>query len=151
MSIDTTADELLTDLHVIAMIPERGRLCIRNGRLSVETNPNGNGVSNIPSNVVLAMRRWWHQDNRTTALTHLGTTLTRSFALTIELHNDREKYNWLIGQFKYAFTHAITGLKNMSLTYNDDANTRARLLVTIDRLTDATAKLDSVDLISDNV
>ena len=139
-TIDAQADELLTDLHVVSMIPENGRLCIRNGNLSVEMHAPNNGLGTIPAHIYIALKRWWFHDNRASALTHVQNTIVKSFALVKELNS--QDHPWLLGQFKESFINAQTGLEHMKMTYTDDANTRARIEVLLERLTDAIYKLD---------
>ena len=63
-------EDLITDLKVISMLKNNGRLCMRNGQLSIE--PSIESKQNIlitwGAYTSLALRRWWNQDNRQNAV-----------------------------------------------------------------------------------
>ena len=137
MSINATADELLTDLHVISLVPPGGRLCIRQGRLSVERNTNGSqqSIYSLPSNISVALRRWFNHDNRTNTIVLMTTSILRTFDLIKEIEkSSKSNSSWLLEQFQEKLRSANKGIENMILTYKNDATTYSKLVIISDRI-----------------
>lgn len=123
-------EDLSTDLKVMSMIKQNGRLCIRNGCLSIE--PEIQNKENIlltwSSRASLALRRWWNQDNRHSAVTKVQSIILKC----------QETYSKLTSDDKIEFSNlcknAAIGLTNLQETYSHDAAVYARLSVYIKNL-----------------
>jgi len=117
-SCQTTAD-LFTDLEVLSMIKEDDKICIRNGRITIErkTHP-----------IKTAVRRWANNDSRRLTIMQINTLISQSLQLCLEARNDSEKI-WVIDQFCKHFTNTLDGLSNLKKTYIEDSAIVARLNV----------------------
>ena len=123
-------EDLCTDLKVIGMIKENGRLCIRNGSLSIEPCPlnKENILLTWASYGSLALRRWWNQDNRQNALLKVQSIILKIHEIYPKL-SETEKHD-----FNQLCTDAATGLSYLQQTYISDAAVNARLSVYIKNL-----------------
>lgn len=123
-------EDLSTDLKVMSMIKENGRLCIRNGCLSIE--PEVHNKENIlltwGSYASLALRRWWNQDNRHSALTKVQSIILKCQETQSKLTSDDKI------EFSKLCKDAAVGLSNLQETYSHDAAVYARLSVYIKNL-----------------
>ena len=121
-------EDLCTDLKVIAMLKENGRLCIRNGHLSIE--PSLKNKENVMytwgSYASLALRRWWNQDNRHSALLKVQSIIMKCHNVVSKLENNTD--------FTQLCKDAANGLTQLQTTYRDDAATSARIGVYIKNL-----------------
>lgn len=124
-------EDILTDLSVISMLQENGRLCIRNGHLSIEPQLDykENVLLTWSSYASLAIRRWWNQDNRQNALLKVQSIIMKCYELLSRLKTDEEKK-----EFANLCTSAANGLKCLQQTYSHDAAVCARLSVYIKNL-----------------
>tara|TARA_B110000977_G_scaffold201646_1_gene297459 strand:- start:5154 stop:5549 length:396 start_codon:yes stop_codon:yes gene_type:complete len=123
-------EDLITDLKVISMLKNNGRLCMRNGQLSIE--PSIESKQNIlitwGAYTSLALRRWWNQDNRQNALLKLQSVILKCHETNEKIATDkREEFVQLCGE-------AANGLLFLKHTYMYDAAVSARLSVYIDTL-----------------
>jgi hypothetical protein len=123
-------EDLSTNLKVISMIKENGRLCIRNGCLSIE--PEIHNKENVfltwGSYASLSLRRWWNQDNRHSAMIKVQSIILKC----------QEVYSKLSPEEKIELSKlckdAAIGLSNLQQTYTHDAAVFARLSVYIKNL-----------------
>ena len=116
-------DNILTDLNVISMLKENNRLCIRNEKLSIDSEVSGRFIYGIASWGIVALKRWWHNDNRDNIIAYLWDLYQRSL-------NYKEEHE----DVSYAITLSIGGLENLCVTYHADHTVVARLRVLINKL-----------------
>lgn len=130
------SEDLATDLKVMSMLKENGRLCIRNGHLSIEPQlyNKENVLLTFGSYASLAVRRWWNQDNRHSALLKVQSILLKCQEMCSKLNNENEKHN-----LRELCKNAALGLQNLQLTYEHDAAVNARLSVYIKALNEICA------------
>ena len=123
-------EDLITDLKVISMLKENGRLCIRNGHLSIEPNieTKQNILYTMSAHASLAVRRWWNQDNRQNAMLKVQSLILKCYEIREKL-NDEQKQ-----QFFPLCVEASDGLMHLKNTYKNDAAVSARLSVYINSL-----------------
>lgn len=126
------SEDLTTDLKVISMLKENGRLCIRNGHLSIEPQlyNKENVLLTFGSYASLSVRRWWNQDNRHSALLKVQSILLKCQELSSKI-NENEK-----NDLRELCKNAALGLQNLKSTYDRDAAVNARLSVYIKALND---------------
>jgi hypothetical protein len=127
-------DDIMTELHIICMIKENNRLCIRNGKLSIDVDSSGGGLLKIASWVVNTSKRWLRNDNRNNTLEHVSSLYQKAFKLYEDLEKDKEKNSWELSEFKRLFLESCNGLRNLSNTYSDDATVAARSSVLINKI-----------------
>ena len=123
-------EDLSTNLKVMSMLKQNGRLCIRNGNLSIEPQVYNkeNVLLTFGSYASLAIRRWWNQDNRQSALLKVQAIILKCQETYSKL-NDTDK-----AEFIELCKNAATGLENLQKTYENDAAVNARLSVYIKNL-----------------
>lgn len=123
-------EDLITDLKVLALLKENGRLCIRDGSLSIE--PQLENKENIlltwGSYASLALRRWWNQDNRRSAMLKVQSIVMKCYD-SIQRLQDKERQD-----FAELCSDASKGLAHLQQTYKHDAAVSARLSVYIKNL-----------------
>ena len=123
-------EDLSTNLNVMSMIKENGRLCIRNGCLSIE--PEVHNKENIlltwGSYASLALRRWWNQDNRHSALIKVQSIILKCQEIFSKLSSEDKL------EFSNLCKDAAIGLSKLQQTYSNDAAVYARLSVYIKNL-----------------
>ena len=133
MNAKVMDNELLADLHVLSHVPENGRVCVVDGRLSVEPAPR-----NVVSMIELAARRWWNHDNRSYTLLAIECLILKCSAFASSALVD----NVSSARLKSACEAAICGINNLRHTYANDASTYARLGVFVERITLIISSLD---------
>ena len=123
-------EDLITDLKVISMLKEDGRLCIRNGHLSIEPSiiAKQNILYTWGAYTSLAVRRWWNQDNRHNALLKLQSIILKCHEIFEKLSDEKKE------EFNLLCAEAAKGLVFLKQTYNNDAAVSARLSVYIKNL-----------------
>ena len=125
-------EELLSNLKVISMIPENGKLCIRNGHLSIEKI-----APNMITWMHVTLKRWWYQDSRQSIIVLLTNVVHRSEGFCKSLMTNMSSENhWLLKQFSTEFENSLSGIKFLIKTYDDDAGIKARLSVLSDQITE---------------
>lgn len=106
---------LLTSLRIIAQIKEGQKVCIRNGTVILETQSTG---------IITGIRRWIHNDNRQSTSNFLVKLLYDAMEMA-EHHNDVQ----VVVKLRMAIHGALIGIRNIMVTYADDANIVAILQV----------------------
>ena len=81
MSTEEFVDQILTSLKVISMIKEGQKVKVRDGLLTLEVYSSG---------VMTGIRRWIHNDNRTTTLRYIRNTVIQ--AISIFNNEKSQKY-----------------------------------------------------------
>lgn len=125
MKANIMDNDLLADLHVLSRVPENGRVCVVDGRLSVEPP-----ARNMISMIELAARRWFKHDNRSYTMLAIECLILKCCGYANSTMIDVVSSTRL----KNACKAAITGINNLRHTYTDDASTCARLGVFIERI-----------------
>ena len=128
-------EDLITDLKVLSLLKENGRLCLRDGNLSIE--PQLENKENIlltwGSYASLALRRWWNQDNRRSAMLKVQSIIMKCYDAIQRLEpKEREDLALLCSE-------AAKGLVYLQQTYKHDAAVSARLSVYIKNLNEICA------------
>ena len=121
-------DDNFTDLYTLAMLPEGVKINIRNGRIVHESAKSGEGVMSFVSGTFNAVRRWYNNDNRITAMNEIYVIIQTAFIILETADVDLERrYFQIIPQ-------VIEGIKNYMRTYNSDTFITARCKIVIDNL-----------------
>jgi len=122
-------DYILSELEVLSMIQESGKLCMKNGKISLEPVNNNGGIHGFTSWSILAIKRRFFQDSREYAL-----LAVQNLILRLELHmkipmttNERR----IIVQY---CRKAEMGLSNLQKTYKHDALCVATIEIVIQHL-----------------
>lgn len=123
-------EDLITDLKVISMLKENGRLCIRNGQLSIEPSiiTKQNVLYTWSAYASLAVRRWWNQDNRQNAMLKVQSIILKCYETSEKLEGEKKML------FHNLCKDAANGLNHLKDTYKYDAAVSARLSVYINNL-----------------
>ena len=123
MENSLTIDDIFSDLHVVGSIPENGRLCIADGRLSTE--------SFVPLSFLswaqLACKRLLNHDNRSHTLMALQNLSLKLKTLQVVPDESKRRFKELLEQ-------AVSGLENLKKTYEQDTSMVSRLSILQDRL-----------------
>lgn len=134
MNIEEHIDSVMTRLKVIGMVKKNGRLSIRNGNLTIESD---NHLQNV--------RRWMNNDSRDVTLMHIRSTINNAIQLTkgiIGKQVDVQLRDWTLQRLLDDMTNSQMGLINLKSTYADDATVVANLDVLLERLQANCAKLN---------
>lgn len=126
MNTEDQIDNTLTNLKIIGLVQKNGRLCIRKGSLTLETDDH-----------LQILRRWLNKDTRELCLIHIRNTITNAFKLYKTLqagHLDIELKDWTMQRLLIEMRNCQTGLQNLKTTYNDDAVIKSQLDVLLERL-----------------
>ena len=127
------SDELLSNLKVIGMVKENGKLCIRNGHLSLELNNENQDVSiiNLTTWIQTTLKRWWNHDNRTNNIVMLQSIIHTSILFCEDIIKKEEHIQTsnLLKRYYNTYCEVLIGLSNLKKTYDGDASIVARLIV----------------------
>ena len=133
--MDIATDELFADLEVISMVKESGRLCVNDGKLSIEPYVDTNGMYAIASWASLSFKRWWNQDSRDHAIVALQCVVMRCGNMFHDIVLSPEGGRGArLERLLAKCDAARTGLSNLRTTYKDDAATFARITMLMQRL-----------------
>ena len=124
-----TIDELLTELEVLSMIKENGRIKVTNGKISVESATYSSGLHGMSSWVGLSMRRWWNQNSRGYDIMAIQNLVLRIEAYVKEVVHVND-----LKRITVYCQKACTGLENLKITYRDDAFNSACIELLIQKL-----------------
>ena len=126
MNTDELIDSTLTTLKVIGMLPKNGRLCIRKGQLTLESD-----------DPIQRIKRWIYRDSRDVTLMHLKNTFQMASKLTKGIMNNEieiEFKSWTLHRFLSEMSSCQSGLCNLKTTYVNDTAIVASLDVICERL-----------------
>ena len=123
-------DFILSELEVISMIQENGKVCMKNGKLSLEPLNNNGGLHGFTSWAILSIKRRFTQDSREYAILSIQNLILRlELVLRSPLLGDGEK-DFIIEQCQ----KAKCGLSNLQKTYKHDAQCVANIQIIIQHL-----------------
>lgn len=126
MNTDTFIDDVLTNLRVVGMIKKNQKLCIRKGRLSIDTD-----------DTVQPVRRWLYSDSRESIIAMIKITIQNAIRLSKDIQKDAfeiDMKEWTIHRIDEELRSCELGLENMRTTYQDDSTYIAMLDTLIERL-----------------
>lgn len=126
--MNVSIDELFSDLYVLSLLKENGRLSIANGKLSIE---NYNTSQGLVSWMSLAVHRWWNQDSRHNTINTLHLIILKAQEAYKEMMITNDKLG--ICRLESKCKTAIKGMHNLHLTYVNDASMLAKLQMIIER------------------
>lgn len=109
----TIVQDMLTELRVVSLIPEEGKLCIRNNMLTIE-----NKAWYTP------IRRFLFMEHRKQIMTHIQHLLD-DLENFLKMSSSIEP--WIYQEINTVYPKFQEGLTNMRHTYTDDAQTIALL------------------------
>lgn len=126
MNAEDLIDNTITNLKIIGMVQKNGRLCVRRGQLTLESD-----------DYLQLLRRWVHKDSRTHALMHVRNTINNAVTLYKDISQDKfdvQMKAWTLSQLAKELASCQTGLVNLKTTYADDSVMVANLDVILNRL-----------------
>ena len=121
-------DDNFTDLYTLAMLPEGVKLTMRNGRIVQEGAKSGEGIMSFVSSTYNALRRWYNNDNRITAINEIYTIIQTSFKILETAEYDLQR------RYLQLFPQVVDGIKNYMKTYSKDTFITARCKILIDNI-----------------
>ena len=122
-------DSILYDLEVISMIKENGKICFKNGKMSLEPIINNGGIHGFASWILLSTKRRWTQDSREFSILAIQNLVLRLEILLSCPLNHSEKIR--ISEY---CSKSLIGLQNLKCTYKHDAQSVASLEIIIQKL-----------------
>ena len=126
MNAEDLIDNTITNLKIIGMVQKNGRLCVRRGQLTLESD-----------DYLQVLRRWVHKDSRTHALMHVRNTINNAVTLYKDISADKfdvQMKAWTLSQLAKELGSCQTGLLNLKTTYAEDSVMVANLDVVLNRL-----------------
>ena len=133
MSFEKLIEDNLTELNIITLIPENGRVRVHHGHIKIEPDKVGRGIMSTASWLINAGRRWYFNDNRISGISAISDTVQQSFNLIEEIKTkpDFTMGTWYTNTFLQRYDGVIKGLTNYKNTYSHDAYivSRCELLV----------------------
>lgn len=126
MNTDELIDGTLTTLKVIGMVPKNGRLCVRRGQLTLETDDH-----------LQRWKRWIYRDSREVTLMHIKNTINNSTKIIKDIMSNQiniELKSWTVQRFLSEMANCQSGLLNLKTTYVRDTAVVATLDVICERL-----------------
>ena len=126
MNAEDLVDNTITNLKIIGMVQKNGRLCVRRGQLTLETDA-----------YFQLLRRWVHKDSRMHALMHIRNTINNAVSLCRDISAGKYEVQmkaWTLAQLSKELSNCQTGLINLKTTYADDSVMVANLDVILNRL-----------------
>jgi hypothetical protein len=133
-----TTIDLFTDLEVLGMLKHDSKICIRDGRISIERKSHP---------ITQALRRWANNDGRRMTIMQINSIINQS----LQLCKESKDKPWVISQFHKHFNSVLAGLENMKKTYADDSAVVARLNVISALLKEEIKEIESLPHGQDSV
>ena len=137
MNTEELIDTTLTTLKVIGMLPKNGRLCVRRGQLTLESDDH-----------MQRFKRWVYRDSREVTLSHIKNTINNATKIIKGIMSsqiDIEMKTWTLQRFLSEMTSCQSGLVNLKTTYINDTAIVATLDVICERLQANCAELSEWD------
>ncbi len=126
MNTEDLIDSTITNLKIIGGVPKNGRLCIRKGQLTIESEDH-----------FQLLRRWIHRDSRDISLIHIRNTINNALKVSKGIMTNQieiELKSWTLQKLIEEMTNCQSGLINLKTTYNNDFSYKASLDVLCERL-----------------
>lgn len=126
MNTEEMIDNTIANLKVIGMIQKNGRLAVRKGQLTIESDDH-----------LQTIRRWLNKDSRDLALMHIRNTVNNAIKLSKGMINNTvstELKTWALHRLATEMQNCQSGLVNLKTTYANDSLMVANLDVMNDRL-----------------
>ena len=127
MNSEDMIDNTIASLKIISMIPKNGRLSIKKGQLTLETDDH-----------FQRLRRWLMNDSRQLTLMHIKNTINNAIKLSrgiVDNKIETELKKWSLSRLTNEMQNCKHGLLNLKTTYSEDSLMIANLDVITDRLT----------------
>lgn len=126
MNTEDMIDNTIASLKIISMIKKNGRLSVRKGQLTIESDDN-----------MQTLRRWFYHDSREVSLMHIKNTIFNAIKISkgiLENKIETELKTWSLQRLAIEMQNCQAGLLNLKTTYNDDSLMIANIDVISDRL-----------------
>jgi hypothetical protein len=126
MNTEDLIDTTITNLKIIGCVPKNGRLCIRKGSLSLESDDH-----------LQTLRRWFNRDSREITIIHIRNTINNAMKLSKGLATNQietELRTWTLNKLMQEMNNCQQGLINLKTTYNYDTSYKASIDVLSERL-----------------
>lgn len=126
MNTEDLIDSTITNLKIIGGLPKNGRLCVRKGQLTIESDDH-----------FQLLRRWIYRDSRDIAIVHIRNTINNALKISKGITSDQlniELKTWTLQKLIQEMTNCQNGLTNLKTTYNNDFSFKASLDVLSERL-----------------
>jgi hypothetical protein len=126
MTTENNIDNTITALKVISMVGKNGRLSVRKGHLTLESE-----------DTMQKFRRWFNKDSRDQTLIHIKNTIHNAMQLSTGLKArtiQTELKEWTFQCLHTEMQNCQAGLMNLKTTYNDDPLFKASIEVIHERL-----------------
>lgn len=126
MNTEEHIDNIITNLKIIGMVKNNGRLCVRKGGLALE-----------PDDHFQTVRRWFNKDSREITLMHVRNTISNAIKLLKSIKNGQvevQMKDWTISRIVEEMINCQDGLNNLKTTYATDAALVASIDVLLERL-----------------
>ena len=133
---------ILLDLEIVKQVKE-------DDKLGLIILPGEKKLFVDSSSRLSSITRWYNGHNREDTITYLED-LTQK----IEKFSDFVKngnHNNLGNVLKKAINEALVGIENLKKTYNSDSITVAKLVLTVNKLTDVTLKLENMESLTNDI
>lgn len=133
MNTEEHIDNIITNLKIIGMVKNNGRLCVRKGGLALE-----------PDDYFQTVRRWVNKDSREITLMHVRNTISNAIKLLKSVKNGQvevQMRDWTISRIVEEMINCQDGLNNLKTTYATDAALVASIDVLLERL-EANCKIE---------
>ena len=114
--MDKYIDDNLTDLNILALLPEGVKISVRSGRI----------VHDDVNNAFNSFKRWIYNDNRKSGIQYIYNIVSDSLQILTETDNPAYKQIYLD-----ILPNVIKGIENYKRTYMPDAFICSRCAVIV--------------------
>lgn len=121
--MDKYIDDNLTDLNILALLPEGVKISVRSGRIVHETIKDGNFLAGAINSV----KRWVFNDNRKSGVQEIYTIVE----LAVKILRALEVGGVYHEMYMDILPKVATGIENYKRTYKDDAFVASRCNIII--------------------
>lgn len=115
-------DSTLANLKIIGMVAKNGKVCVRKGQLTIESDDH-----------LQPLRRWYNRDSRDVTLIHIRNTVGNAIKVC-KAADAHAELQWAKKRLVDELHAALEGIENLKTTYRSDAMMVAHLEVMADRL-----------------
>jgi hypothetical protein len=126
MNSDEVIDLILSNLRVVGMVKKQQKLCIRQGKLSVDA-----------LDTLQPVRRFMYRDSRETTYLYVKNTVYDAIkmlrAIKAEILRGEDHY-WVMNRLEEELKACVIGIENLKTTYSADSMTTSSLDVLIKRI-----------------
>jgi hypothetical protein len=124
-------DDLFLDLKILAEVGQHEKISTQSSEITVQ-----------PNSLTLALTRWFRGETREVNIHRIADVLNKMTREIGEFTAERRRNDMILDRIRGHLLNARAGILNLCYTYQEDANTKAKLEIQVDKLDNLVGRID---------